>query len=777
MSVIQKAAEKVLETALELAPDSWVPGGTPDPLMRKQGLIGAPISRVDGALKVQGKARFAAEVPLDGLLYASLVYSRIARGRITQIDTAVAERAAGVLLVMTYKNAPRMKPPALFGTAPNAAGPSTLPIMQDDSIHWNGEAVAVVLADTPQQADYAASLIDVVYEAAAAVTSFVAAKASSRSPGIVVREPAELNIGDAEQALRGAPVVIDQIYRTPRNNHNAIELHVATVLWQGDQLIVHDASQLVNSTAATLAGVFDIKVDKVRVLSPYVGGGFGGKCLWDHQILAAAAAKLAGRPVRMMLSREGVFRLVGGRTMTEQRVALGARPDGTLAALIHTGVAAMTTHNNCPEQFTFPARHLYAADAIKVAQEVADMDMLPNTFMRAPGESVGTFALESALDELAEALKLDPIELRRRLEPAKDPTSGKSFSSRHLLEAYARGADRFGWNHRSPVPGSRREGDWLVGMGVATGTYPYYRFAGGAARIRLGADGRITVSSAMHEMGMGTATVQTQHVAERLGVALNQVTFLYGDTSLPAGSIAGGSSQSASFGGAFIAASELFFREILKLVGGESPLAGLKIDQIEARDGGLCKLGEPSRRESYASLLRGAGREELVVEAEGPKPLEIMKYSMHSYAAQFCEARVNVTTGEVRVSRLLGSFDCGRILNAKTATSQFKGGIIMGLGLALMEDTLFDERSGRIMNPSLAEYHVPVNLDVPAIEVIWTDICDPHSPVGARGIGEIGITGVAAAVANAVYNATGRRIRDLPITLDKLLPGSTLASH
>jgi xanthine dehydrogenase YagR molybdenum-binding subunit len=768
MSSPRNGARQVTQTAAGLAPESWL-AGTPDPLMRRHGLIGAAVSRVDGPLKVQGKARFAAEVAMEGLTYAALVHSTIACGRIARIGTAAAEAAPGVVLVMTYKNAPRMNPPALFGTSPSAFGPSSLPIMQDASIHWNGEAAAMVLAETQEQADHAASLIEVAYDTEPAVTSFDAAKGRSHPPESILGEPPELKVRDAEAALAAAAVVVDRTYRTPRQNHNAIELHAATVAWEADRLTIHDASQVMNATASTIAGVFGLKEEQVRVISPYVGGGFGGKCLWDHQVLAAAASKLAGRPVRIMLSREGVFRIVGGRTTTEQRVALGAKADGTLAALIHTGVAAMTSHNDCPEQFTFPARHLYAADAIKVAQEVADMNMVPNTFMRAPGESVGTFALECALDELAEAMALDPIELRRRIEPATDPTSGNAFSSRHLLEAYAQGARRFGWDRRSATPRSRREGQWLIGMGVATGTYPYYRFSGGAARIRLTSDGHATVSSAMQEMGMGTATVQGQHVAERLGLRLDQVRFDYGDTSLPAGSIAGGSSQTASTGAAVLAASEVFFEEILRLAGRDSPLAGLRPDQVEARDGGLCKLGEPDRCESYVSILSRAGRDELVAEAEAPKPLELQEYSMHSYAAQFCEVRVNAVTGEPRVSRFLGSFDCGRILNAKTAASQFKGGIIMGLGLALTEETLFDERTGRITNPSLAEYHVPVHMDVPAIDVMWTDIPDPHSPMGARGIGEIGITGVGAAVSNAIYNATGRRVRDLPITLDKLL--------
>jgi len=756
------------QVAAGIDPESWL-AGEPDPLIRKHGVIGAPVSRVDGPLKVQGKARFAAEVEIDGLTYAALVHSTVAHGRIARINTAAAGAAPGVILVMTYQNAPRMNPPALFGTSPSAAGPSSLPIMQDASIHWNGEAAAVVLAETQEQADHAASLVEVTYEAEPAVTSFNAAKDRAHPPASILGEPAELHKRDAEAALADAAVVVDHTYRTPRHNHNAIELHAATAAWEGETLTIHDASQLVTASASTIAGVFGLKAEQVRVISPYVGGGFGGKCLWDHQILAAAASKLAGRPVRIMLSREGVFRIVGGRTLTEQRVALGANADGPLAALIHTGVAAMTSHNDCPEQFTFPARHLYAANAIAVAQEVADMNMCPNTFMRAPGEAIGTFALESALDELADAMALDPIELRRRIEPAQDPTTGNQFSSRHLVEAYAQGAERFGWDRRSAAPRSRREGEWLIGMGVATGTYPYYRFPGGAARIRLTGDGHVLVSSAMQEMGMGTATVQAQHVADRLGLSLDQVTFDYGDTSLPAGTVAGGSSQTASTGAAVMAASEVFFEDMLRLAGNDSPLAGLRPDQIEARDGGLTKLGDPDRSETYVSILRRAGRNDLVAEAEAPKVLELQDYSMHSYAAQFCEVRVSEITGETRVSRFLGSFDCGRILNAKTAASQFKGGIIMGLGLALTEETLFDERTGRIMNPSLAEYHVPVHMDVPEIEVIWTDIPDPHSPMGARGIGEIGITGVGAAVANAVYNATGKRIRDLPITLDKLL--------
>ncbi len=534
MSVIRNAVGAVMKTAIGLAPDSWMPGGTPDPLInQRHGLTGAPVSRLDGRLKVTGAARFAAEITMDGMLYAAVAYSTIAKGRIVSIDTSAADAAPGVALVMTHNNAPRMKPMPVFGTQPKAAGPSDLPVMQDDRIHWNGQPIAVVLADTQDQADHAASLIRVDYQPEAAVTDFAKAKANARVPDSILGEPATVEIGKAEDVLAAASHKVDLRFHTPRYNHNAIELHAATVVWDGDSLIVHDATQLLSQTAWSLAQVFGLKEDQVRVLSPYVGGGFGGKTLWYHQVLAAAAAKLAARPVRFVLSREGVYRSVGGRTTTEQRVAIAAGGDGRFTALIHTGIAAVTAHNNCPEQFTFPARHLYAAGSFRLVQQVTDLNMVANTWMRAPGESIGTFALECAIDELAEQLGIDPIELRLRNEPEKDPLSGLPFSARHLTEAYRAGADRFGWNQRTPTPGSRRDGEWLTGMGCATATYPYYRMPGGAARLTLTSDGRARVEIPAHEMGMGTATVHTVVAAERLGLSIDDVTVAYGDLLLP----------------------------------------------------------------------------------------------------------------------------------------------------------------------------------------------------------------------------------------------------
>lgn len=769
MNIIKEAAQQVMKKAVELAPDAWMPGGHADPLMdRRDGVIGTPVSRLDGADKVRGRAPFAAEFALERLAYAALVFSTVPRGRIATLDTAAAESAPGVVLVMTHKNAPKMNPMPLFLTAEKAAAGEGLAVFQDDLVHYNGQPVALVLAETQEQADHARSLIRVTYLTEAAITSLEAAKARGSEPGAFMGQPLKKEIGDAERALAQAAHKVDATYRTPRYNHNAIELHAATVAWEGDTLRIHDAAQAVAHTAWSMAQVFGIKEEQVHVTSPFVGGAFGGKGMWRHQVLAAAASKLAGRPVRIMLSREGVYRIVGGRTLTEQRVAIGAGTDGGFEAMIHTGVVPMTRHNNFPEPFILATQCLYAAGSFKLDVETVRMDGLPNTFMRAPGEAVGTFALECAVDELAVQMAMDPIELRIRNEPDKGPIEGTPFSARHIVEAWRMGAERFGWDQRHTQPRMRREGEWLVGLGCATATYPYHRMPGGAARITLTRDGRAHLAFAAHEMGMGTSTTHAMVAAERLGLPLEHVSVAYGDSALPGVILAGGSQQTASVGHALIEAQRELVKALLKLAGKDSPLHGLAPKDVAARDGGLCKADEPQRFEPYTALLERAGREEISAEGSAPPPLETMHWSMHSFGAIFCEARVNVVTGEPRVTRLLGAFDCGRIINSKTAASQFRGGMIMGMGMALMEETQVDERSGRIMNPSLSEYHVPVHLDVPDIEVMWTDIPDPHAPMGARGIGEIGITGTSAAIANAIYNACGVRVRDLPITLDKL---------
>ena len=440
MSVVQDAVQAVMKKAIALAPDGWIPGGHPDPLMHhKHGLIGASISRIDGPLKVSGKAQFCAEFPMERLTYAALKYSTMARGRIVEIDTAAAEEAPGVVFVITHRNAPKLNKAPPFMSKPKAAGPDDLPIMQDDRIHWNGQPVAIVLAETQEQADHAQSLICVVYEGQTPVISLAAAKAHGTESGLFMGEPLKQKVGDAEAALAAAPHKVDVTYTTPRHHHAPIELHACTLAWEGDTLLIHDASQAVAHEAWTIAQVFGLKEKQVRITSPFVGGGFGSKLLWQHQILAAAVAKLAGRPVRIMLSREGVFRIVGGRTVTEQRVALGAQADGRLDALIHTGVVAMTPHNNMPEPFVLPAKSVYASKTFFLDVETVKMNMVANTFMRAPGEAVGTFGLESAMDELAVELGMDPIEVRIRNEPERDPLTGAAVLPARHRAGVARG--------------------------------------------------------------------------------------------------------------------------------------------------------------------------------------------------------------------------------------------------------------------------------------------------------------------------------------------------
>lgn len=770
MTKLQNAIIGGVRAVLGQVPASWLPGGTPDPLIDKRVALGGQQSRIDGPDKVRGAARFAAEVAMEDLLYASFVHSTIARGRIADLDVSDAEAAPGVALVMTYRNVPRIGvPPPIGLTNLKAAGNHTLPIMQDPEIHWNGQVVAVVLAETREQADHAASLVRVRYDAAPARTRFEEGKASASTPESILVERNRLDKGNAGQKFAHAAAKVDGVYATPWESHAPIEPHAATVAWRDGKLIVHDATQAIHATAGSLAKVFGLKAEDVHVSSPYVGGGFGAKALWDHQILGVAAAKLAGRPVRVALSRASTHRLIGGRTRTEQRVALAADADGKLTALLHHGYGVKPRHSVCDEGFSLTGRSLYACESFDIVQHNVELDLLANSFMRGPGETPGTFAIECAMDELAHALGMDPIELRRRNAATRDPVSGAPHTQSAMMEAYDLGAARIGWDRRSAEPGTRRDGEWRIGMGCATGTFPFTRMPGTSARITLDANGDAHVASAAQEMGMGTATVQRQHAADRLGLPLERVTVTIGDSRLPFASFAGGSSQTASLAAAISAASGKLAIQLMRLAGNDTPLAGLKPSEVEFADGGLRSVEDPARHESFASILRRAGRGELSAVGESGAPLEVLKYSMHSTSAIFCELRVSDVTGEIRVDRLVGAFDCGRILNAKTATSQFKGGMIMGLGMALTEETLLDERTGRIMSTSLADYHLPVHLDVPDIDVLWTDIPDPRTPLGARGIGEIGTTGVAAAVANAVFNATGKRVRDLPLTLDKLL--------
>jgi xanthine dehydrogenase YagR molybdenum-binding subunit len=772
MSRTQNTAIRMIRAVLDRTPARWLPYGTPDPLIERTAVVGQRAVRLDAPLKVRGQAIYAAEVAMDRLAYTTLVHSTITRGRISRIDTSAAEASPGVLLAMTYLTMPRL---AMVPTSPPTEivnlGNSVLPIMQDPEIRYNGQVVAAVVAETQEQADHAASLIEIDYAEERARTSFADAKVDARTPASILFDKNHESIGDAELQLKRARYRVDEVYRTPPLNHNAIELHALTVAWDGDTLVVHDSTQAIGVTVTVLAKVFGLKKEQVRIHSPFVGGGFGAKTIWDHQIIAAAAAKLIGRPVRLMLSREGVYRIIGGRTPSEQRVAIGADSDGRFTSVVHTGFSVMPPYSVWPETYTAGTRSAYRSDSFEIVQRQLDLDVVANTAMRAPGEAIGTFAVESAVDELAHTMGIDPVDLRLRNLPERHPILGQEFSQHAIRKAWIDGADRFGWKDskewRADI-GTRRDGEWSIGIGCAGGCYPYVRQPA-KVRLTLRGDGTATVTSSAQEPGVGVATIQAQHAADLLGLPLECVTVELGDSALPAGPSAGASAQTASYAAALTAAADMLTKKLLRLASNDSPIAGLRPGQVRLVDGGITGTGEPGRHESFGSILTRAGRDEMAVTASTSPPVELLKYAMHSTSAVFCSVRVSTVTGEVRVDRLLGSFDCGTILNPRTATSQFKGGMIMGMGMALTEETLFDERSGRIMNPSLADYHIPAHLDVPDIEVLWTGIPDPRTPLGARGVGEIGVTGVAAAIANAVFNATGKRVRDLPITLDKLL--------
>ncbi|PRX53551.1 xanthine dehydrogenase YagR molybdenum-binding subunit [Nonomuraea fuscirosea] len=739
--------------------------------------VGRAVDRIDGPAKTTGEARFAAEYSYPDLAYAALVHATIPRGRITAIDTAAARAVRGVIDVLTHESTPAMKPPpkpSVLDLSSMVAGTS-VNYLGTDEVHWNGQPIAVVVAETPETARYAASLVRPAYQELPAATDFEAEKHHAVPQKSSLISEASANKGDAPAALAAAPYAVDLTFSTPPQSHNAIEPHASTAVWDGDRLTLHEGTQNIPWTRRHLALRFGVPEKGIRILSPYVGGGFGGKgSVWAGTLLAVLAARVTGRAVRLALTRESVYHTVGGRTASTQRVALGAEADGRLTALIHTSVSRTGRTGGSGEQITAGSRHLYAAPNIHLQQNVVQLDLLANTFMRAPGESIGTFAMESAVDELAWKLGMDPIELRMRNEPERDPLGGQEFSGRRLREAYALGAERFGWHARDPRAGAMRDGKWLVGMGVATAYHPSLQMMA-SVTVRLEAAGTLVVRCGLHEMGMGTATVQAQIAADEMGVPLEQVRVEYGDSDLPPGPQAGGSMQTATAAAGVLAACAKLKRTLTGLArrAPGSPLRGTRPADVQARDGGLYAGG---RGLTYKELLSAAGRDHVEAEVKGSTLAfmakflrERRKWVKAATGAHFCEVRVDPDTMEVRVSRWLGVFDAGTIINARTAASQLRGGIVMGLGMALSEHTLIDPRNGRVVNPSLSEYHLPVHADVPHIDVEWLNEPDPNMPLGLRGIGEVGITGVAAAVANAVRHATGKRVADLPITLDKLL--------
>jgi xanthine dehydrogenase YagR molybdenum-binding subunit len=731
-------------------------------------VVGRGIDRVDGPLKVSGRAAYAPETPVANALRAVLVTSTISVGRIADIAAAEAERSPGVFAVLTHQNAPRLQ-----GAREHDVGDRVLQLLQDDAIVYNDQPVAVVVADTLENAQLAASLVRVRYEARPANTDPTREKTAPYKPEKTARGPTDTDTGHFDGALAQATVVVDQTYTTPIENHNPMEPHGTVAVWQGnDRLTVYDSSQGVFGVRKRIAKLFGLPLENVRVISLYIGGGFGSKGTpWSHVPLTVMAAQVVGRPVRLTLTRHQMFSLVGHRPMTRQRVVLGADARGQLLAVRHDAQSATSRFDEFIEPSASQTRMLYACPNIRTTHRLVRVDISTPTFTRAPGESSGTFALESAMDELSYALKLDPLELRLRNYAERDPESGKPFSSKSLRACYRQGAEKFGWARRDPAVRSMREGRHLIGWGMATATYPAGQ-SPAAAVARLRADGTAVVQTGSQDIGTGTYTVMAQIAADALGLPMARVRMELGDTRLPEAPLSAGSRTASSVGSAVKGAADRVRAALvaLALADARSPLHGLAPEEVVASDGELHARKGAARHDRYEAILARAGKTELTARYDAQEKAERKSYSLHSFGAQFAEVKVDPDLGEIRVTRFVGAFAAGKVLNAKTAHSQLVGGIVWGIGMALLERTERDPRSGRVVTRDLADYHVPVHLDVPPIEIISVDEIDPYvNEVGAKGMGEIGNTGSAAAIANAVYHATGRRVRELPITLDKLL--------
>ena len=734
-------------------------------------VTGKGIDRLDARLKVLGKATYAAEFATANIAFGVIVGAGGGKGKLSALDTAAAEKAPGVIVVLSHKNAPKLP-----GAAKKGEGiDRVVQIFQDDQVHYSFQPIALVVADTIEHARYAASLVKPTVDAAAAAISMESERPRAFPPRALNGKPADSNKGDFDRAFAGAKTTIEQTYSTPDEHHNPMEMHATIAVWQGDgKVTVYDATQGISGVQKKIATVFDLKPDDVRVISHYVGGGFGSKgSPWSHILLAVMAARVTERPVKVMLTRQQMFGFVGHRPTTSQKIALGADAAGKLVALRHETLSYTSQFDEFAEPSGLCSRMLYACDNIRTAHRLVKLDTSTPTFMRAPGEATGTYALECAMDELAYALDVDPLRLRLDNYADKDPEDDKPWSSKELRACYKQAAEKFGWQKRKKQPRSTRDGRWLVGMGMATATYPAnQRDASAVARIK--ADGTALVQAGSQDIGTGTYTIMTQIAADALGMPIEKVTFELGDTRLPPTPVSGGSATASSTGSAVKLACLAARGQLVELAitDAASPLHGLAAGDVDVDGvaGALVSKKDQTKRESIGDVVRRTGKEELSARSD-VKPKEDRKsHSCHSFGAQFVEVRVDEATGEVRVSRVVSAFAAGKILNAKTARSQFVGGIVWGIGLALTEESVRDARSGRVVNHSLADYHVPVNADVPAIDVIMVDENDPFvNEIGAKGIGEIGITGMGAAIANAVYHATGRRVRDLPITVDKLL--------
>ena len=719
--------------------------------------------RLDAPLKVTGAAKYGVDHNFPGMAYGYVITSTIANGEIEGMDVEAAKAAPGVLGVYSP-----FDPLALTAPTLAAFGETWVPL-QNKEVDYHGQPIAFVVAESFEQARDAAGLVSVTYRERPAVTSLEDGLATAEDPPAVRGGgPTELDVladgvESIEDAFAASPVVVDNTYSTAGQNHAPMEPHSAVAVWESGELTVYSGSQGTHLQMAEIADALQLERSAVHSVNPFVGGAFGGKGRTSAPaFLAAAAAILLERPVKASLTREQVFTVTAGRAATVQRVALGAHQDGTLIALRHDSWCATDTDRSFVEPTSHgTSREWYATENLSISQKIVPLNLPRTTFMRAPGEAPGSFALESAMDELAVALDMDPIELRKRNSSVAPPGEDLQWSSKHLDECFEIGARRFGWNRRRP--GERVDGDWVVGMGTATAMFPAIRFPA-TVRITLHADETAEVATSGADPGTGLLTVLNQIAAESLDIAPERVAAKLGDSNLPPGGMSGGSTATASAGTAImIAATELIDELVALACGPGAPFEGKEVTYADG------KVFAGGRDLTFGALLRELGRESLVVAGSSAPGEEMTKHSFSSFGAQFCEVRVHRLTREVRVSRMLGVFDAGRIINEQTARSQLMGGMIWGVSAALHEAMEF-EANGRLANGDFAGYLIPVNADIPAVDVEFVQYPDTlHNAVGARGVGEIGVVGMAAAIANAVYDATGIRVRHIPIRVEDLL--------
>ena len=738
------------------------------------GHIGQSSPRSDGRVKVRGEARYAAEFNPEGVLYGFPVSTTVPTGQIMAIETGAAERVPGAVAVITHANAPEQAPMVAGTEAFFVRLMGSKPVLDRDRVLSHNQFVALVVADTYETARSAAALVTVEVAEAGSISDFDTALESAYKPEVINDlSPADTDEGDVEAALATATVVVDATYDTPFEYPNAMEPHGAVAEWRDGEVFVQDSTQGVSIVAGSLAATMNVKPAQIHIESRFVGGGFGSKfSTRPHTVLAVLGAKVTGRPVKVVMTRQHNADNSGQRTVTRQRVRLGAGPDGRLTAISHDCLSQMSVYDEFVEQTGAMTRIMYAAPNRRIHHRVAPMNIPTPGTIRAPGETPGSFATESAMDELAVALGMDPIELRVVNEPERDPETGLPWSSRSLVECLRQGAERFGWERHHAEPGQVREGRWLVGMGVAAASYPARVLPTGArATLRSDGTGHVEVSAA--DIGTGAHTILRQIAAEAMGLEEDQIQLDIGSSDLPQSAGAAGSTGTASWGSAMVGAIEDIRQQLADLARDDeqSPLVGLPTEDIILADGYIGPREDVHSGEPLAAFMARNAPNGLTVTYDY-QPTQQPEHATHSFGAQFAEVGVDVDTGEVRVRRLLGAFGVGRVINPMTARSQLVGGIIMGVGQALMEETHLDPRWGQWVNRDLAEYHVPVSADIPEIDAFWVEEEDRFVNVlGTKAVGEIPIVGVAAAIANAVYNATGVRVRDLPITLDKVLPG------